>query len=153
MIAHLTSIWRFRHFWLSLVRLDLRNRYRRSVLGTRRFNERWRMVLDLEFFTRLLLDGDRIVGLPVEAFAYRRHSENATVAYTENLDRFREESRLLDELGHAAAARGWDEAARIARRKTIVKLNLLYCGGIDLARLRPHQAWRKASLLWRLNAA
>ncbi len=33
MIQHLTSIWRFRHFWLSLVRLDLRNRYRRSVLG------------------------------------------------------------------------------------------------------------------------
>lgn len=33
MIRHMTSIWRFRHFWLSLVRLDLRNRYRRSVLG------------------------------------------------------------------------------------------------------------------------
>jgi lipopolysaccharide transport system permease protein len=33
MIQHLSSIWRFRHFWLSLVRLDLRNRYRRSVLG------------------------------------------------------------------------------------------------------------------------
>src|SRR5262245_3909890 len=33
MMQHLTSIWRYRHFWLSLVRLDLRNRYRRSVLG------------------------------------------------------------------------------------------------------------------------
>ena len=33
MTQHLTSIWRYRHFWLSLVRLDLRNRYRRSVLG------------------------------------------------------------------------------------------------------------------------
>lgn len=33
MIQHMTSVWRFRHFWLSLVRLDLRNRYRRSVLG------------------------------------------------------------------------------------------------------------------------
>src|SRR5207253_4276733 len=33
MIQHLTSIWRYRHFWLSLVRLDLRNRYRHSVLG------------------------------------------------------------------------------------------------------------------------
>jgi ABC-type polysaccharide/polyol phosphate export permease len=33
MFQHLTGIWRFRHFWLSLVRLDLRNRYRRSVLG------------------------------------------------------------------------------------------------------------------------
>jgi ABC-type polysaccharide/polyol phosphate export permease len=33
MIHHLSAIWRFRYFWLSLVRLDLRNRYRRSVLG------------------------------------------------------------------------------------------------------------------------
>lgn len=33
MIRHLTGIWRFRHFLLALVRLDLRLRYRRSVLG------------------------------------------------------------------------------------------------------------------------
>jgi lipopolysaccharide transport system permease protein len=33
MIQHLRAIWQFRFFWLSLVRLDLRNRYRRSVLG------------------------------------------------------------------------------------------------------------------------
>jgi lipopolysaccharide transport system permease protein len=33
MIAHLSAVWQFRYFWLSLVRLDLQNRYRRSVLG------------------------------------------------------------------------------------------------------------------------
>ncbi len=33
MIQHVKETWRFRHFWLSLVRLDLRNRYRRSMLG------------------------------------------------------------------------------------------------------------------------
>jgi lipopolysaccharide transport system permease protein len=33
MIAHLTGVYRYRYFWGSLVRLDLRNRYRRSVLG------------------------------------------------------------------------------------------------------------------------
>lgn len=33
MIAHLTAVYRYRFFWSSLVRLDLRNRYRRSVLG------------------------------------------------------------------------------------------------------------------------
>ena len=33
MIHHLTSIWKFRHFLLALVRLDLRLRYRRSILG------------------------------------------------------------------------------------------------------------------------
>lgn len=33
MLLHLTAVWRCRHFWLSLVRMDLRQRYRRSVLG------------------------------------------------------------------------------------------------------------------------
>jgi lipopolysaccharide transport system permease protein len=30
---YLAEIWRHRHFWLSLVRMDLQSRYRRSVLG------------------------------------------------------------------------------------------------------------------------
>src|SRR5436305_3375784 len=33
MTAYLTAVWRCRYFWLSLVRMDLRTRYRRSVLG------------------------------------------------------------------------------------------------------------------------
>src|SRR5207245_8907528 len=30
---YLAAIWRCRFFWLSLVKLDLRTRYRRSILG------------------------------------------------------------------------------------------------------------------------
>jgi lipopolysaccharide transport system permease protein len=33
MTAYVTSIWRCRHFWFSLVKMDLRTRYRRSMLG------------------------------------------------------------------------------------------------------------------------
>jgi ABC-type polysaccharide/polyol phosphate export permease len=33
MVTQLSAVWRFRHFLLSLVRLDLRNRYTRSSLG------------------------------------------------------------------------------------------------------------------------
>ncbi len=33
MVAYLAHIWRLRYFWTSLVRNDLRNRYRRSILG------------------------------------------------------------------------------------------------------------------------
>jgi lipopolysaccharide transport system permease protein len=33
MLGRLATIWRFRHFWLSLAGTDLRVRYRRSVLG------------------------------------------------------------------------------------------------------------------------
>jgi ABC-type polysaccharide/polyol phosphate export permease len=31
--GYLASVWRCRYFWISLVKMDLRNRYRRSVLG------------------------------------------------------------------------------------------------------------------------
>src|SRR5262249_23151995 len=33
MHAYMSAIWRCRYFWLSLVKNDLRTRYRRSVLG------------------------------------------------------------------------------------------------------------------------
>jgi lipopolysaccharide transport system permease protein len=33
MAHHLTAVWKFRHFLLSLVRLDLRTRYTRSAIG------------------------------------------------------------------------------------------------------------------------
>ena len=33
MTAYLADLWRLRHFWMALVRNDLRNRYRRSMLG------------------------------------------------------------------------------------------------------------------------
>src|SRR5262249_25430161 len=33
MPGRLTTVWRYRHFWLALSGLDLRVRYRRSVLG------------------------------------------------------------------------------------------------------------------------
>lgn len=33
MLTYFDSIWRYRHFWISLVKLDLRTRYRRSYLG------------------------------------------------------------------------------------------------------------------------
>jgi ABC-type polysaccharide/polyol phosphate export permease len=33
MTAYVSELWRLRHFWLALVHNDLRNRYRRSVLG------------------------------------------------------------------------------------------------------------------------
>jgi lipopolysaccharide transport system permease protein len=33
MVSYLAAVWRCRYFWLSLVGMDLRTRYRRSVLG------------------------------------------------------------------------------------------------------------------------
>lgn len=124
--------------------------YRKSILRERRFQGTWQFVQDFELFTRLLLEGDTLVGFPTTAYAYRRHAHNATTAYTENLLRFAEETQLYEQLGQAAAARRWPRMARIARRKVIVKLNVLYCATSDLVHGRPRQAWQKAAFLGKL---
>jgi glycosyltransferase involved in cell wall biosynthesis len=125
--------------------------YRKSVLGPRRFATAWQQVQDLELFTRLLLEGETLVGLPDRAYAYRRHPANATALNTHTLLRFEEEARLYDQLAGAAAERRWAVAERLARGKWIIKLHLLYRAAADLLRLRPRDAWRKLALLGRLG--
>jgi len=123
--------------------------YRKSRLPAERFNADWRMVLDLDFFTRILLGGT-MVGLPAVAYAYRRHAENATSAYTESLLRFEEESRLHDQVAAVANDRGWPEVARVAARKRIIKLHLVFRILQDASRLRLSAARRKSRFLFHL---
>jgi len=124
--------------------------YRKCHLPAERFNSDWRMVLDLDFFTRILLAGGTMVGLPAVAYAYRRHAENATSQYTESLLRFEEESRLHDQVAAAARDRGWPDVARVAARKRIIKLHLLFRILQDASRLRLSAAGRKCGFLYRL---
>jgi hypothetical protein len=125
--------------------------YRKSRLGLRRFSAGWRFAQDMEFFTRLLFQGETLVGLPTAGYAYRRHQLNATSEYTRSLLRFEEESQLYDALAYAADSRGWGQAARLARRKSVIKLNLLYCSAADMLRLRLQEAWQKLVFLRHLS--
>jgi len=124
--------------------------YRMSRLPKERFRADWRMVSDLDFFTRILLNDGIFVGLPAVAYAYRRHAENATTAYTENLLRFDEESRFHDEIAAIARERGWPSVARVAERKRIIKLHLAFRIAQDLLRCRVRAARQKAGFLWRM---
>lgn len=56
------------------------------------------MVPDLDLVTRLLLEGEHLIGLPQRGYRYRRHGESATVQYTASLLRFDEEVRIYDQL-------------------------------------------------------
>ncbi len=122
--------------------------YRRSALGGRRFDPRWQFVLDLEFFARLLLDGETLLGLPVVAYAYRRHGDSATAQQTKNLHRFVEEIEIYECLADIGKLRGFPELESVGRRKRIVGLNLAYCAAKDLLGLRLRDAGRKIAL-WR----
>lgn len=125
--------------------------YNLGRLGSQRFSAGWRFAQDLELFARLLLEGECFVGVPEIAYAYRRHDANATVQYTANLQRFREEAALYDQLHAQALACNWPQVARVARRKLIIKANLLFCMLMDVAKGQFGQAGQKWRFLQGLS--
>jgi glycosyltransferase involved in cell wall biosynthesis len=110
--------------------------FRKPVLGSRRFAAGWSQAQDLELTTRLLMDGESLVGSRQAAYAYRRHAESATALHSRSRLRFDEEFRLFDQVAGRAEALGWERTARVSRRKRIVVLHLLYRSLRELSALR-----------------
>jgi hypothetical protein len=122
------------------------------LLSPEPFSTRWQMVLDLSFLATALLDDQRFVGVRDVAYEYRRHTESQSAELTANAARFREELALFDEIADAADARGWAAAARTARAKRVVRLNLLYRATTDLLHGRNTAAREKLGLARSGNA-
>jgi GT2 family glycosyltransferase len=121
--------------------------FRRSELRSHRFDARYRMVLDIDLVTRLLLDERTIVGVPKRPlYRYRRH-ENATHHLTRELTRFSEEASFYAELAPKLAAAGYATAAATARKQRYIKMNLAYCILRDLLQRNFADSYRKAALL------
>ena len=114
--------------------------YRQSLIPSGKFSSDWMMVLDLELMSRILLDGGSIVGSPVVAYRYRRHSNNQTVKLTNSNKRFEEEIKLLDIISRQCSDRGWDRAARSAHRKIVIRFHMLYQGLRSLGNLKMSRA-------------
>jgi lipopolysaccharide transport system permease protein len=64
MVSYLQSIWRCRYFWLSLVKIDLRTRYRRSLLGIG-----WSLLHPIAMTAILCLVFHRIFHVPLRDYA------------------------------------------------------------------------------------
>lgn len=121
--------------------------YRRERLGAERFSPRWRFVLDLDLYLRLLLRGDVLLGIPEPVFRWRRHGGTTTARLTRTLERFREEAEFLDGVADTMAAAGWTRARAAARRRSVRKLHLAFLATVDAVRLRPRAAGAKLALL------
>jgi glycosyltransferase involved in cell wall biosynthesis len=125
--------------------------FRKSVLGPRRFAPAYKFVLDCELTSQLVFDGDTIVGIPDRCYRYRRHEEAATSKYTKTQLRFREESDYYDRMYARCEILGWQECAKLARDKRIVKLNVAYRSLKSLVLLDLDEAVRGFRLLRELG--
>jgi glycosyltransferase involved in cell wall biosynthesis len=110
--------------------------YRVAALAGRRFDAHYQQVQDLDFTSRLLMDGDTLVGSRERAYAYRRHANAATARQSASLLRFDEEFSLFESISARAVRLGWDRAAAVASRKTIIRLHLVYRAMGELLHLR-----------------
>jgi glycosyltransferase involved in cell wall biosynthesis len=124
--------------------------YHVGRIGAHRFDCNLRMVLDLDFYLRLLIDGGVLRGSDTLAYRYRRHSGNQTARLNDNLQRFEEESLLYRQYAGVLEKRLWHRAAATARRCRIVKLHLLYLAVADLLGFRWAGVAAKLALLRRI---
>ena len=123
--------------------------YRKSAIGRQQFSSRWKFVLDLDFFIRLLMSGASISGTDEIAYAYRRHGDSQTSVLSRNMTRFEEETSWYDSVSSALSETGWHAAASVARRKRIVKLHLLYLILTDVLHFRISLAKQRLMFLVR----
>jgi lipopolysaccharide transport system permease protein len=65
---YLSSIWRLRFFWLALVRIDLRNRYRRSMIGIG-----WSLLHPIAMTTVLCIVFSQMFKTPIPISKYAPH--------------------------------------------------------------------------------
>ena len=124
--------------------------FRMSRLANRRFDPRWRQVLDFALNMRLLSEGGMLVGLHEPAYEYRRHAQQTTSLNLKNQAYFTEQSQLFDELAQEAERSGWNDVAKAARMKRIIKLDLGSQTIRDVLRLRWVSAATRITLLSRL---
>ena len=95
--------------------------YRLTLLPKPAWNERWKQVMDLELYGRLLLDGHSIRLQSEPLYRYRRHAGATTAVNSGNLVRTLEETEVCRELAVFAQRAGWTRAARAGRARLAVR--------------------------------
>lgn len=88
--------------------------FRRDVLQRHGFRPGHDIVLDLDLYLRILLDGDRALLLERVCADYRRHSASLSSTQAADGGRFREESDYFRQTRTRMLAAGWPRAARAA---------------------------------------
>lgn len=89
--------------------------FRREPLQRHGFREGYDIVLDLDLYLRILMDGGQVVLFSEPGIEYRRHSASLSSSTADDGSRFDEERLYFAEMAAAMTELGWPKAARAAR--------------------------------------
>jgi glycosyltransferase involved in cell wall biosynthesis len=110
--------------------------YRVAAMPELLFDPRWKQVMDLDLYGRILLGGGSILLEDSVQYVYRRHDESATEVNSRTMLRSREEATVCRELTAAAGELGWRRAALAGHLRPTVRANALLRSAAA--------AWRRA---------
>jgi glycosyltransferase involved in cell wall biosynthesis len=120
--------------------------YRWALLEQPAWDPRWRQVMDLMLYGRVILGGGSVELEPTHVFRYRRHAASETQQNSATLSRTEEETAACRELAAAAGQLGWRRARRAGLARTTVRLQSLLQAVLALARGRFALALRATRL-------
>jgi hypothetical protein len=120
--------------------------YRWALLEQPAWDPRWRQVMDLMLYGRVILGGGSVELEPTHVFRYRRHAASETQKNSATLSRTEEETAACRELAAAAGQLGWRRARRAGLARTTVRLQSLLQAVLALARGRFALALRATRL-------
>ena len=111
------------------------------------FDPQWNMAVDLELISRLLLNGQTVVGVPDFVYRYRRHRNNLTSQLTDTTARFVEEISFYKQVVAKCEQKGFAKSGTTASRMTMIRLHILYRALQKVARLHIGAAIRLIQVL------
>ena len=100
--------------------------FKADLISLPLFDPNWTMAVDLDLISRLLLQGQTIVGVPDFVYRYRRHRNNLTSQLTDTTARFVEEIAFYKQVSVECKEKGFEKSALVASRLTMVRLHILY---------------------------
>ena len=100
--------------------------FKSNLISRPLFNPRWKMLVDLDVTSRLLLDGNTIVGISDRVYRYRRHSSSTTSLLNDSATIFVEEVRFYRDVVKECEAKFYSKSAKVGSRMTMVRLHILY---------------------------
>lgn len=97
-----------------------------AKFSTIEFDSRKKMVSDLDFISKSLIEGRSFLQFPDKNYFYRRHRNNLTAKLTRSTERFEEEIQFYKELEIRCTDFGFQKSAVVAGKLRIIKLHLFY---------------------------